>query len=186
LTRLSHPKSRPFEVIGSAQVAKAGPFALRTDVIRYPGGEEVPYHVAVGPDSVIVVPHFTNGDTMLVRQWRHAWDESSWEVPAGTLNEDEEPEQCARRELAEETGLRASRLIELGVIHGAAILTARAHLYLAEGITEAEQNLETYEQDMEVLRLPLDDALAAALKGEIVHSGSVTALARAAHKLKLI
>jgi ADP-ribose pyrophosphatase len=155
-------------------------------VIRYPGGEEVPYHVVVAPDSVIVVPLFDNGDTVLVRQWRHAWDESSWEAPAGTLNEGEEPEQCARRELGEETGLRASRFTQLGIIHGGAILTARAHLYLAQGITEAKQNLETYEQDMEMLRLPLAEALSAALDGEIVHSGSVTALARAARALKLI
>lgn len=140
----------------------------------------------MAPDSVIVVPHFDNGDTMLVRQWRHAWDESSWEAPAGTFNAREDPEDCARRELAEETGLRASRLTELGVVHGAAILSARAHLFLAEGITEAEQSLETYEQDMEVLRLPLADALSAALEGEIAHSGSIAALSRAARALKLI
>jgi 8-oxo-dGTP pyrophosphatase MutT (NUDIX family) len=146
----------------------------------------VPYHVVENPDSVLVVPHFDNGDTVLVRQWRHAWNESSWEVPAGTVNDGEEPLDCARRELAEETGLRADRFTELGIAHGAAILTGHAHLYLAEGITEAEQNLETYEQDMEVRRLPLAEALNAALEGEIVHSGSVTALARAARKLRLI
>ena len=183
---LAHPKvGRPFEVIGSTQQGKAGPFGLRSDLIRYPGGEEVPYHVVIAPDSVIVVPHFDNGDTVLVRQWRHAWDESSWEVPAGTLKDGEQPEECARRELAEETGLHASLFKELGVVHGSAILTARANLYLAEGITEAEQNLETYEQDMEVMRLSLLDALNAALDGEIVHSGSVTALARAAKALRL-
>jgi 8-oxo-dGTP pyrophosphatase MutT (NUDIX family) len=132
------------------------------------------------------VPHFDNGDTVLVRQWRHAWNESSWEVPAGTFNAGEEPLDCARRELAEETGLRADRFTELGISHGAAILTGHAHLYLAEGITEAEQSLETYEQDMEVRRLPLAEALNAALEGEIMHSGSVTALARAARKLRLI
>jgi len=133
-----------------------------------------------------VVPYFDNGDTMLVRQWRHAWETSSWEVPAGTFDEGEEPLQCARRELAEETGLVATRYRSLGVVHGAAFLTGRAHLFLAEGLTEAERSPETYEQDMEVLRVPLIEALDAALEGQIVHSGSVTALCRAARGLKLI
>ena len=57
---------------------------------------------------------------------------------------------------------------------------------MAESITEAERNPETYEQDMEVLRLPFAEALEAALNGQIVHSGSVAALSRAAHALKLI
>jgi len=133
-----------------------------------------------------VVPYFDNGDTLLVRQWRHAWEISSWEVPAGTFDEGEEPLQCARRELAEETGLVATRYRSLGVVHGAAFLTGRAHLFLAEGLTEAERSPETYEQDMEVLRVPLIEALDAALEGQIVHSGSVTALCRAARGLKLI
>jgi 8-oxo-dGTP pyrophosphatase MutT (NUDIX family) len=132
------------------------------------------------------VPYFDNGDTMLVRQWRHAWDISSWEVPAGTFDGDEEPLTCARRELAEETGLVAERYASLGVVHGAAFLTGRAHLFLGEGLTESDRNPEAYEQDMEVLRLPLREALDAALEGQIVHSGSVTALCRAARALKLV
>jgi hypothetical protein len=72
------------------------------------------------------------------------------------------------------------------VVHGAAFLTGRAHLFLAQAITEAERRPETYEQDMEVLRLPFGDALDAALEGQIVHSGSVTALCRAGRALKLL
>ncbi len=138
------------------------------------------------PDSAFVVPYFENADTMLVRQWRHAWDESSWEVPAGTFNEQEDPLECARRELAEETGLVAARYTSLGVVHGAAMLTGRAHMFLAEAITESNRSPETYEQDMELLRLPFIEALEAALNGHIAHSGSVTALCRAARVLKLI
>ena len=123
---------------------------------------------------------------MLVRQWRHAWDTSSWEVPAGTFDGEEEPLSCARRELAEETGLVAERYASLGVVHGAAFLTGRAHLFLAEGLTESARSPETYEQDMETLRLPFRDALEAALEGRIAHSGSVTALCRAARFLKLV
>ena len=146
----------------------------------------MPYYVVVNPDSVFVVPHFEDGDTMLVRQWRNAWDASSWEVPAGTFNEGEEPLACAHRELAEETGLRAQRMTSLGTVRGAAILVGRAHLYLAEDITQAERSPETYEQDMEVARMPLREAVEAALDGTIAHATSVTALMRAARALNLV
>jgi ADP-ribose pyrophosphatase len=132
------------------------------------------------------VPRFDNGDTMLVRQWRHAWDISSWEVPAGTFDGDEDPLTCAKRELAEETGLVGGRYTSLGVVHGAAFLTGRAHLFLAEELTESPRRPETYEQDMEVRRLPFTEALQAALDGDIAHSGSVTALCRAARALGLL
>ena len=165
---------------------RSGPFELREDLIRFPDGVEATYSVLSNPESAFVVPYFDNGDTMLVRQWRHAWEESSWEVPAGTFDGDEDPLVCARRELAEETGLVATRYASLGVVHGAAFLTGSAHLFLAQGLTESERHPESYEQDMEMLRLPFVDALNAALEGQIVHSGSVTALSRAAHALKLI
>ncbi|HKB17964.1 MAG TPA: NUDIX hydrolase [Candidatus Dormibacteraeota bacterium] len=155
-------------------------------MIRFPDGAEALYSVVANPDSAFVVPFFDNADTMLVRQWRHAWNTSSWEVPAGTFDEGEEPLECARRELAEETGLVAARYRSLGVVHGAAFLTGRAHLFLAESLTEQARSPESYEQDMEVLRLPFAEALDAALEGHIVHSGSVTALCRAARALKLI
>lgn len=174
-------------MVGESVVrGRSGPFELRDDVIRFPDGDQAAYTVMSNPDSAFVVPLFDNRDTMLVRQWRHAWDESSWEVPAGTFDGDEEPLACARRELAEETGLVAARYTSLGVVHGAAFLTGRAHMFLAQGISESERHPENYEQDMEVLRLPLGDALNAALEGQIMHSGSVTALARAARVLKLI
>lgn len=173
-------------VADSAVRGRTTQFVLREDLIRFPDGAEALYGVVENPDSAFIVPYFRNGDTMLVRQWRHAWEKSSWEVPAGTVDDGEEPLECARRELAEETGLVATRYRSLGVIHGAAFLTGRAHLFLAEGLTESKRSPETYEQDMEVLRLPFTEVLDAALEGQIVHSGSVTALCRAARALNLI
>jgi ADP-ribose pyrophosphatase len=173
-------------VVTTAIAGRSGPFVLREDVIRFPDSAEAVYTVLSNPDSAFVVPYFDNRDTVLVRQWRHAWDESSWEVPAGTFNDGEEPLDCAKRELAEETGLVAARYTSLGAVHGAAFLTGRAHMFLAESISETERSPETYEQDMEVRRLPFMEALDAALSGQIVHSGSVTALSRAARTLKLI
>jgi len=172
--------------VGTKVAGTSGRFELRDDTIRMPDGTEYPYTVVGNPDSAFVVPLFANRDTMLVRQWRHAWDESSWEVPAGTFDGDEDPLECARRELQEEAGLVAGRYTSLGVIHGAAFITGRAHLFLAEEITESSRNPESYEQDMETLRLPFSEALQAALDGTIAHAGSIAALARAARAQKLV
>jgi hypothetical protein len=59
-------------------------------------------------------------------------------------------------------------------------------MFLARSLTQSDRNPESYEQDMEVLRMPFAEALEAALDGAIAHSGSVTALCRAARKLRLI
>lgn len=166
--------------------ARSGTLELRDDLVRFPDGTEVLYSTVENPDSAFVVPYFENGDTMLVRQWRHSWDMSSWEVPAGTFTAGETPLDCARRELAEETGLIAERYTSLGSVHGAAFLTGWAHLFLAQGLTESTRHPEAWELDMEMTRIPLVRALEAALAGEIVHSGSVTALSRAARLLNLV
>ena len=173
-------------MLASSTAGTSGPFTLRDDVIRFPDGPKASYTVLVNPDSAFIVPYFDNGDTTLVRQWRHAWDASSWEVPAGTFNGDEDPLVCAKRELAEETGLVAAQYTSLGIVHGAAFLTGRAHMFLAQSLAQLDRSPEAYEQDMEVLRMPFADALEAALDGTIAHSGSVTALYRAARNLKLI
>ena len=173
-------------MVASSTAGASGPFTLRDDVIRFPNGPDARYTVLVNPDSAFIVPYFEDGDTVLVRQWRHAWDASSWEVPAGTFDGDEDPLDCAKRELAEETGLVAEQYTSLGIVHGAAFLSGRAHMFLARSITQSDRHPETYEQDMEVLRMPFAEALEAALDGTIVHSGSVTALCRAGRKLKVI
>ena len=172
--------------MSTSVAGRSGQFEVRNDVIHLPDGTDAPYVVVVSPDSAFVVPHLDNGDTILVRQWRHAWDESSWEVPAGTLAKGEDPVAGAKRELAEETGLIADQLEALGVVHGSAILTGRAHLFLARGIRESDRHPEAYEQDMEVLRLPFREAFESALGNQIAHAGSVTALLRAARRLGLV
>ena len=84
--RLRHPdKGRPYAILGSTELARAAHhYVLRDDRLRFPDGAEAVYSVVTSPDSAFVVPMFADGDTMLVRQWRHAWDVSSWEVPAGS------------------------------------------------------------------------------------------------------
>ena len=102
---LDHDVTPPFEVIESHETARDWNLALRRDRIRWPDGTEADYRVVDGPSAVFVVPYAQNGTTVLVRQWRHSWGSTTWEVPAGTLEPGEEPLACAQRELREEAGL---------------------------------------------------------------------------------
>jgi len=138
------------------------------------------------PDSVIMVAVDEEQATYLVRQWRHPWGQTSWEVPAGTLELDEEPLAGARRELVEEAGLTGGRWLDLGSARPSAVLSTRQHLFLVQDLKPDRRRPEPYERDMILRRLPLADALSAALAGQIAHAGSITALVRAARHLGLI
>jgi len=98
---------------------RSGPFTLRDDVIRFPDAVEARYIVLVNPDSAFIVPYFDNADTMLVRQWRHAWNEVVVGGAGRYFRRRRGPCRMRQRELAEETGLIAERYTSLGVVHGA-------------------------------------------------------------------
>jgi len=183
---LDHDATPPFEVIESRETARDWNLALRRDRVRWPDGTEADYRVVEGPSAVFVVPYLQNGYTVLVRQWRHSWRSTSWEVPAGTLEPGEEPLACAQRELREEAGLIAEDWESLGTTRGTAVLTGRAHLYLARSLRRVQRTPEPYEQDMVLREVPFGTALDAALQGEIEHTASISALARAARVLGMI
>jgi 8-oxo-dGTP pyrophosphatase MutT (NUDIX family) len=183
---LDHDQAPPFEIVESVEVAREWNVALRRDRLRWPDGSEADYRVVVSPDSVYVVPYAENGATVLVRQWRHSWQVTAWEVPAGTMEPGEDPLACAQRELVEEAGLMARDWTWLGPTRGSALITGRQHLYLARGLRRVRRTPERYEQDMIVRELPFRTALDAALSGEIEHAGSIAALTRAARTLGLI
>lgn len=172
--------------LGSEVAGRAGRYTLRVDQDEFADGLRDRQVVVEAPSVAIVVPVFEDQTTVLVRQWRYAWGRTSWEVPAGTLEPDEDPEPGALRELEEEAGLRAGRLTSLGRLRPLAALTVVQHLFLARDLTRVERRPEVYERDMIVRELPLADALDAALAGEIEHSGSCAAIARAARALRLI
>lgn len=183
---LEHDTDAPFEVIGSTESARDFNLALRRDRVRWPDGSEADYRVIEGPSAVFVVPYAQNGTTVLVRQWRHTWRATSWEVPAGTLEPGEEPLACAQRELREEAGLIADDWTALGVTRGTALQTGRQHLFLARSLRRVQRTPEPYERDMILREVPFRTALDAALQGEIEHAASISALARAARALGMI
>jgi 8-oxo-dGTP pyrophosphatase MutT (NUDIX family) len=163
-----------------------GRYGLRLDLAEWPDGSRGHYSAMEVPDASVVVPIRSDLSTLLVRQWRHPWGQTSWEVPAGSAEPGEDAEACARRELAEEAGLAAARWTGLGAVRGSALLTNCQHLFLAEELTEIPLARETYERDMVLRWLPLSEAVAEALNGGIFHAASATALLRAASRLGLL
>ena len=167
-------------------MARSGAWALRRDRVEWPDGAVDEHTVFEGPQAVVMVPVFEDGDTILVRQWRHAWSSSSWEAPAGTLRLGEEALAGAQRELGEEAGLRAADWTPLGTARGTAMSSVLFHAFLARGLARVDRSPEPSERDMLVRELPLNQALDEALNGGIVHAPSITAICRAARVLRLI
>ncbi len=158
---------------------------LAVERVLLPNGREVELEIVHHGGAAAVVPVGEDGDVTLVRQYRHAARES-WllEVPAGTLRPGEEPATCAHRELAEEVGLAAGRLEELGSIWTTPGFTdERIWLFLARDLAPAAQALDPAEV-LSVVRIPLDEAVERALDGELADGKSVCALLRAAAFLR--
>ncbi len=183
---LEHDDMPPFEVIASSEIGSEWDISLRRDRVRWPDGSEADYRVVEFPDAVFVVPFSQSETTMLVRQWRHPWGGTAWEVPAGTLEAGEDPLAGGQRELAEEAGLLATEWTELGTTRGSGLVTSRQHLFLARGLQRVHRALEPYERDMILREVPFRTALDAALTGEIQHAASISALVRAARALGII
>jgi len=100
-----------------------------------PGGMRVTRDVVHHHGSAVILPRFSDGRIVLVRQYRLAAGAELWELPAGTVDEGETPLQTARRELAEETGYRSSKWRKLAAFYPSpGIIAERMTLFLAENI----------------------------------------------------
>jgi 8-oxo-dGTP pyrophosphatase MutT (NUDIX family) len=120
-------------------------------------------------------------NTWLVGQFRYTLDQWSWEIPegGGPLNED--PMEAAKRELKEETGVRAKKWKQLLTLHTSNSVTDEGgYIFLAEDLELGKNELEETEADMKVWKLPLKDAIQMIEEGKITDSISVMGLLMAA------
>ena len=117
---------------------------------------------------------------VLLRQYRYAAGGTLWEAPAGKLDEGEAPEACAFRELEEEAGIKADRLIPLTtLLTTPGFSDERIYLFLATGLEDGRQALEEHEV-IECHRMPLARAVELVLSGDIVDGKTVSLLLMAA------
>jgi len=154
--------AKRFRVVRLSQAMPDGTVHYR-EVVRHPG-------------AVTILPVASDERICFVRNYRAAVDEVLVELPAGTLEPGEEPFECARRELAEETGYRAGRLQLMTTFYmSPGVLDERMHLYLATQLTAGPTSLDAGEQ-IEPLLATWDEALEMARDGRIRDSKTLAGL----------
>ena len=133
--------------------------------------------------SAVIIPIFDDGTVALVRQYRHPTVRYLLEAPAGTLADGERPEAGAARELQEELGVTAARLDKLSEFFvSPGFCEEKMWVYLATGLTEGNQSLEDDEL-LEIVRLPIADALEMITSGEIQDAKTIIGLMLAAPRV---
>lgn len=150
----------------------------RDDALR-PDGSRGEYDRVVAPPAVTVLAVDERRLVAVTRQWIYTHGATQWRLPAGRMDDvDDAPEDAARRELAEETGVSADHWASLGYVNCADSFTNhRDYSFLATRLTRAGQpRLEPGEADLQLHWLPLDQVLEMVLAGHLPHAGSTFAV----------
>ena len=147
-----------------------GDLTYQRDVVHHPG-------------SAVIVPVHDDGTVALVRQYRHPAVRYLLEVPAGTLNDGERPEAGAARELEEELGLIAEQMEKLSEFFvSPGFLEEKMWVYLATGLSEGKAQPDE-DEVLDVVRLPIGDALEMITSGEIQDAKTIIGLILAAPRV---
>jgi 8-oxo-dGTP pyrophosphatase MutT (NUDIX family) len=180
-------------------VAKIGGWQTKTSSVVYENPWIKVSHDEVvtptGTDGIYGVVHFKNiaigvvpidneGNIWLVKQSRYTLNQYTWEIPEGGCPQGESPLAAAKRELEEEVGLQANDWQQLMTMHLSNSVTDElCEVFVARGLFAGQQQLEATE-DIEVKKLPLQEAIDMVKRGEITDGISVAALLRIALDLK--
>jgi ADP-ribose pyrophosphatase len=165
----------PFEFIQSEILVQGRTFKVRRDTLKTPDGRETKLEIIEHGGSVVLVPLDENGNVLFVRQYRHAVGGDLLELPAGTRNGEEPYEDCAAREIREETGMEAGRLQKVGEFYLAPGYSSEfMAVFLA---TELKHNPLAADDDefLQVEKVPVQDVTALFERGDAPDSKSLAA-----------
>jgi len=175
----------PFEFIKSEPLLQGRAFKIRRDTLKTPDGKETKLEIVEHSGSVVVLPVDADGNMLFVRQYRHAAGMDMLELPAGTRDSADEPyEECAAREIREETGMEAGTLEKVGMFYLApGYSTEYMGVFLA---TDLKHNPLDPDADefLSVEKISVKEALAMAERGEMPDAKSLAALLLARPRLE--
>lgn len=161
--------------VTSEIVYKAKRFTIVKDKVSLPDGRPGEYEYMDKKDFVLVIPKVKNSFWM-VEQYRYPIKKRSLEFPAGTFVGNESPEECARRELEEEIGLKAATMKFVGRLDLAKGVSSQGfQIFLAENFKQGTKSLDDTEQDM-IVRLVSEDELKKSIaEGKLSDSATISA-----------
>jgi len=155
-------------------------FAVRRDDVILPDGTESDFHTVEEPPAVVILPFTSDGDVVVIEEWRQSVGRVNRGLPAGTVDTDDaDLDAVARRELAEETGYEADSLRYLCAVEPAnGLLDSVHHYYVAHGCEPtAERDLD-FNESIRVEVTDYDDLLAAVLDGTVRDGRTVLGVTR--------
>lgn len=154
-------------------------FSVRVDTVAMPGGGSAKREIVDHMRAVAVVAVDDAGQVVMIEQYRHPLRRRLWEIPAGLMDiAGEPPLAAAQRELVEEVGLEAENwavLVDLAPSPG--FCNEAIRVFLATGLREVPAPAALDEEaDMSQIRLPLEDAVRAVMRGDVVNAAAVAGL----------
>lgn len=169
-------------MLSSRLVYEGRIFDVTVDRVRLPHGPEADLELVRHDGSVVLIPIADDGRLLLVRQYRHAAGRYLWELPAGSLEKDEDPDSAAARECHEELGLIPARLERLLTLYPTpGFCTETMTYYRATGLRSPGPDDAAAHQDedesIEVGAFTIDEIRAMVARGEIADLKTVAALA---------
>jgi 8-oxo-dGTP pyrophosphatase MutT (NUDIX family) len=158
-------------------------FRVREDQVEKAGGwRGVHYVVELKPGSSVLAVD-SDDRACLIREFKYAVEEESIEVVSGGIEPGETPLETAQRELREEAGLAAAEWTDLGLVNPfTSVIRSPNHLFLARGLTPVERAPDEGEH-VEVVWIPMTEAVTRVIDGSITHAGSCLAILKAHHRL---
>lgn len=160
-------------IVESRRIFEGRIVNLRVDTVELPNGRRTTREIVEHKGAVAVVPLLDHSKIVMVKQWRTPVGRTLLEIPAGTLEHDEDPAECAKRELIEEIGYYPGKLTEMFHSYlSPGYSTEMLHTYLAEDLHEARKNRD-FDEFLEVEVISLDDAVKKIWNGEIVDAKTI-------------
>ena len=165
-----------YEVLESNLMYKGKVLEVYSDKLVMPNGNIATRETVVRGSAAAIVPVDKDGNIIFVRQYRHAIKGMALEIPAGMLEEGEDPAVSAKRELEEETGWIANDLTFVTkLVMSIGVCTETLYIYIAKDLTEGVMNPDP-DEFIEIETYSLEDSLKMVYSGEIIDGKTAAAL----------